>query len=74
MTEQQHSPTTTAPTDDEWEQHRRWAVPPVGTRRQMWVQREAQAIFTARTGRADPWPSLEDYKAANALVPRDDED
>jgi hypothetical protein len=61
---------TAAPTDTEWEDHRRWAVPPIGTRRGLWVAREAQAIFTARTGRADPWPSMEDYAAANEAVPR----
>ena len=62
---------TTPPTDTEWHNHCRWAVPPVGTRRQMWVEREAQAIFTARTGRTDPWPALEDYRAANAVIPVD---
>jgi hypothetical protein len=62
---------TTAPTDTEWANHARWAVPPVGTRRQLWVEKEACAIFTARTGRADPHPTAEDYTAANARVPRE---
>ena len=62
-------PTTTAPTDTEWENHRRWAIAPIGTRRQLWVEREAHAVFTERTGRADPWPSMEDYAEANTRIP-----
>lgn len=63
------APRTAPPTDAEWADHARWAIPPIGTRRQLWVRREAQAIFTARTGRADPWPDLEDFAAANAVIP-----
>jgi hypothetical protein len=61
---------TSAPTDTEWANHARWAAAPIGTRRQLWVEKEAQAIFTARTGRADPFPTAEDYAAANARVPQ----
>jgi len=59
---------TEAPTDAEWANHARWAVGPVGTRRQLWVEKEACAIFTKRTGRADPFPTALDYEAANEQV------
>ena len=65
------APVTAPPSDVEWHQHCRWAVPPLGTRRSMWVAREAQAIFTARTGRADPFPTTEDYEQANQRIPVD---
>lgn len=63
-------PVTAAPTDIEWENHSRWAVGPIGTRRQLWVEKEAQAVHSERTGRSDPWPSLEDYAEANNRIPR----
>lgn len=62
-------PVTTAPTDTEWANHARWAVGPVGTRRQMWVEREAQAVHQERTGRPDPRPSMDDYKEADSRIP-----
>lgn len=61
---------TEAPTDTEWANHARWATAPIGTRRQLWVEKEAGAIFTARTGRTDPFPEAQDYAAANARVPQ----
>lgn len=61
---------TEAPTDTEWANHARWAVQPVGTRRQLWVEKEAQAIYTRRTGRADPFPTALDYEAANSVIPQ----
>jgi hypothetical protein len=63
-------PTTAAPTDTEWANHERWAVGPVGSRRQLWVESEAQAIHAERTGRSDPWPSTDDYKEANNRIPQ----
>lgn len=63
------TPTTAPPTDTEWTNHARWAVGPVGTRRQLWVDSEAQAIHRERTGRADPWPTVEDYAEANSRIP-----
>lgn len=68
---QNQKPVTAAPTDAEWENHARWAVGPVGNRRQLWVASEAQAVHTARTGRADPWPSVDDYAEANSRIPND---
>jgi hypothetical protein len=62
--------TTAAPADAEWADHSRWAIQPVGTRRQMWVRREAQAIFTRRTGNASPPPALADYAEADRRVPQ----
>lgn len=64
-------PVTSEPTDTEWIQHCRWSVPPIGTRRGLWVEKEAQAIFTERTGRADPFPSAEDFAQANLRIPAD---
>lgn len=65
-------PRTAPPTDVEWASHHRWAVPPVGTRRQLWVQQEAQAIHRERTGEgAASSPSREDYVAAYAVIPAD---
>lgn len=69
MVSQPQKPATEAPTDTEWENHARWAVGPVGTRRQLWVESEAQSIHRERTGRADPWPSVEDYAEANNRIP-----
>lgn len=69
MVSQAQKPSTEAPTDGEWENHARWAVGPVGTRRQLWVEREAQAVHKERTGKADPWPSVEDYAKANSRIP-----
>lgn len=66
------APSTSAPTDFEWENHARYAVGPVGTRRQLWIEREAQAIHQERTGRADPWPSVEDYSEAALRVSKAD--
>jgi hypothetical protein len=63
-------PTTAAPTDTEWANHARWAVGPVGTRRELWVESEAQAIHAERTSRSDPWPSTDDYKEANNRIPQ----
>ena len=62
-------PVTTAPTDAEWELYARWAVGPVGSRRQLWVEIEAQAVHQERTGRSDPWPSQADYAEANNRIP-----
>lgn len=58
------APSTLPPTDLEWENHRRWAVNPVGSRRQLWIEKEAQAIHFERTGRSDPCPSSADYAEA----------
>jgi hypothetical protein len=65
------SPRTAPPTDVEWANYCRWAIPPLGSRRHYWVAREAQAVFTARTGRGDPFPALCDYETANAAIPAD---
>ena len=67
-------PVTPSPTDTEWENHARWAVGPVGTRRQLWVEKEAQVIHQERTGRADPFPSMDDYMNANLRISRFERD
>lgn len=64
-------PITQRPTDTEWANYCRWAIGPLGNRRQLWVEREAQAIFTARTGLTDPFPEAEDFAAASAVIPRE---
>lgn len=61
------APSTSAPTDFEWENHARYAVW-VGNRRQLWIEKEAQAIHQERTGRSDSWPSLEDYSEAELRI------
>jgi hypothetical protein len=66
------TPSTPPPTDLEWENHRKWAVGPVGTRRQLWIEKEAQAIHYERTGKSDPWPSSADYAEAVLRVSKAD--
>lgn len=63
------SPSTSAPTDFEWETYARWAIGPVGTRRQFWIAKEAKEIHFQSTGRYDAWPTKEDYAEAALRIP-----
>lgn len=60
---------TAPPTEAEYTTYSRWAIPPLATRRQYWVEQEAQAISIARTGRTDPFPTAADFAAAHAIIP-----
>lgn len=62
------APSTSAPTDFEWENHARWAVGPVGTRKQLWISKEAAAIHFERTGRYDTPATTDDYSEAALRV------
>ena len=59
---------TDPPTDTEWADHCRWAVPPVGTRRQMWIEREASAL-ARRDGAPFVWPASCYYAQADKVIP-----
>lgn len=62
------APSTSAPTDFEWETHARWAVGPVGTRKQLWISMEAKAVHYERTGRYDTPANSDDYAEAALRV------
>lgn len=65
------TPQTSPPSDADVEEYRRYGQTPLATRRMLWVQREAAAIHRQRTGRGDPFPTLEDYAAAAHVIPED---
>ena len=66
------APSTVAPTDFEWATQARHTVVPFANRQQLWIDKEAQALYFERTGRADPWPDAEDYTEAILRVSKAD--
>lgn len=62
------APSTSAPTDFEWENYARWAIGPIGTRKQLWIAKEASAIHFEETGRYDTPATSEDYAEAALRV------
>lgn len=62
------TPSTSAPTDFEWENYARWAIGPVGTRKQLWIAKEASAIHFEETGRYDTPATPDDYAEAALRV------
>lgn len=62
------APSTSAPTDFEWHNYARWTPGPVGTRKQLWISNEAQAVHYERTGRYDTPANSDDYAEAALRV------